>query len=628
MSYMMQPGQVPNTTGYGQQFSQPQTAQQPMGNWQALCSISNGVLSNMLVTNQLPQQYAGFVQQRLSAEINSPMMQQQLMMTFGNRQAQPQELQQFCINLIRNYMDQARAQMGNGYNNGYNNGYGQMYQQQPSGYYNQYQPQPQPMQQFGGYGQQPQYDSFGRPMYPQQQTSNYYNQQYQPNPYQNGMRGSSGPASVYERAQQTSVQNQAAQYAAPDLSRPQTYSSQQQVATAQSPSQPVEPRRHHVQIVEERVGDPKYITDEKKKAEIEKELESHPNIRLRRYFRVTAELEKFDPDSDDNDTAFSVATSNSEIKEPSKSIEEIVAELKSVKAINEEQFATVTDVEEPVVIDEPAELMAAKFDAVNEVAADVDIVIHKDKVNNTEVTDYHPYVEGTCKVLKAIRAQGAAFSVPMERQIVKDFNDALRILWTIDKDDGGRVCVNDCKNFADIEDLITSINDPVMRMWDDENSFYLSVRRCLDYSLYSIFGKNRRGYLDAKNPDDLTTIVNNSHILVEGKTARSMLMSGNVSEDNRKKLVEAAEDIFVFCVRRRYCYTNLEFEFEPEIGGVNDFDKHVMQDNKMSKFLMQFASLQRVPLRVVNKFNNDDLKHPKLFDVSFSGKLMAQRIIP
>lgn len=628
MSYMMQPGQVPNTTGYGQQFSQPQTAQQPMGNWQALCSISNGVLSNMLVTNQLPQQYAGFVQQRLSAEINSPMMQQQLMMTFGNRQAQPQELQQFCINLIRNYMDQARAQMGNGYNNGYNNGYGQMYQQQPSGYYNQYQPQPQPMQQFGGYGQQPQYDSFGRPMYPQQQTSNYYNQQYQPNPYQNGMRGSSGPASVYERAQQTSVQNQAAQYAAPDLSRPQTYSSQQQVATAQSPSQPVEPRRHHVQIVEERVGDPKYITDEKKKAEIEKELESHPNIRLRRYFRVTAELEKFDPDSDDNDTAFSVATSNSEIKEPSKSIEEIVAELKSVKAINEEQFATVTDVEEPVVIDEPAELMAAKFDAVNEVAADVDIVIHKDKVNNTEVTDYHPYVEGTCKVLKAIRAQGAAFSVPMERQIVKDFNDALRILWTIDKDDGGRVCVNDCKNFADIEDLITSINDPVMRMWDDENSFYLSVRRCLDYSLYSIFGKNRRGYLDAKNPDDLTTIVNNSHILVEGKTARSMLMSGNVSEDNRKKLVEAAEDIFVFCVRRRYCYTNLEFEFEPEIGGVNDFDKHVVQDNKMSKFLMQFASLQRVPLRVVNKFSNDDLKHPKLFDVSFSGKLMAQRIIP
>ena len=628
MSYMMQPGQVPNTTGYGQQFSQPQTAQQPMGNWQALCSISNGVLSNMLVTNQLPQQYAGFVQQRLSAEINSPMMQQQLMMTFGNRQAQPQELQQFCINLIRNYMDQARAQMGNGYNNGYNNGYGQMYQQQPSGYYNQYQPQPQPMQQFGGYGQQPQYDSFGRPMYPQQQTSNYYNQQYRPNPYQNGMHGSSGPASVYERAQQTSVQNQAAQYAAPDLSRPQTYSSQQQVATAQSPSQPVEPRRHHVQIVEERVGDPKYITDEKKKAEIEKELESHPNIKLRRYFRVTAELEKFDPDSDDNDTAFSVATSNSEIKEPSKSIEEIVAELKSVKAINEEQFATVTDVEEPVVIDEPAELMAAKFDAVNEVAADVDIVIHKDKVNNTEVTDYHPYVEGTCKVLKAIRAQGAAFSVPMERQIVKDFNDALRILWTIDKDDGGRVCVNDCKNFADIEDLITSINDPVMRMWDDENSFYLSVRRCLDYSLYSIFGKNRRGYLDAKNPDDLTTIVNNSHILVEGKTARSMLMSGNVSEDNRKKLVEAAEDIFVFCVRRRYCYTNLEFEFEPEIGGVNDFDKHVMQDNKMSKFLMQFASLQRVPLRVVNKFSNDDLKHPKLFDVSFSGKLMAQRIIP
>lgn len=626
MSYMMQPGQVPNTTGYGQQFSQPQTAQQPMGNWQALCSISNGVLSNMLVTNQLPQQYAGFVQQRLSAEINSPMMQQQLMMTFGNRQAQPQELQQFCINLIRNYMDQARAQMGNGYNNGYNNGYGQMYQQQPSGYYNQY--QPQPMQQFGGYGQQPQYDSFGRPMYPQQQTSNYYNQQYQPNPYQNGMRGSSGPASVYERAQQTTVQNQAAQYAAPDLSRPQTYSSQQQVATAQSPSQPVEPRRHHVQIVEERVGDPKYITDEKKKAEIEKELESHPNIKLRRYFRVTAELEKFDPDSDDNDTAFSVATSNSEIKEPSKSIEEIVAELKSVKAINEEQFATVTDVEEPVVIDEHAELMAAKFDAVNEVAADVDIVIHKDKVNNTEVTDYHPYVEGTCKVLKAIRAQGAAFSVPMERQIVKDFNDALRILWTIDKDDGGRVCVNDCKNFADIEDLITSINDPVMRMWDDENSFYLSVRRCLDYSLYSIFGKNRRGYLDAKNPDDLTTIVNNSHILVEGKTARSMLMSGNVSEDNRKKLAEAAEDIFVFCVRRRYCYTNLEFEFEPEIGGVNDFDKHIMQDNKMSKFLMQFASLQRIPLRVVNKFNNDDLKHPKLFDVSFSGKLMAQRIIP
>ena len=623
MSFMMQPGQNPNTSGYGQQFAQQQSVQQPMGNWQALYSMYNGVLSNMLMTNQLPQQYAGFVSQRLSADINSPQMQQQLMMTFGNRQASPQELQQYVINLIRNYADMARAQMGNQYNNGYNNGYGQMYQQpQQSNYYNQ---QYQPQQQMYGQ-QQPMYDSYGRPMYQSQQQSNYYTQQYQPNPYQGGgMRGCSGPASVYERAQQHTQQNQMAQYAAPDVNRPQTYSSQQNVATASQPTQPVAPRRQMYQESEPIIQEPRYYSD----PEYDRFLNNSDavksgDVEVKRVQKIEVVEEPVNIEEEKKQHLVHLAYMFSK-----KAGTNVANALKmfDVKYVSE-NFIHICVTDELEVMDEPHEQMLMKFDNVEQEVEEIKPVTYKDKENNTEVTDFKPVVDGTIKVFKTIKAQGAAFSGAIERRVVKEFNDAMHILWTVQENDSIK-CPADMKNFADIEDLITSINDPVMRSWSDEGQFMMAVQRCLNYSLFSIFGKGKRHYLDARNEDDLFEIIEAvPELRVDGKSVKSILASGNLTDEMKKKIIEAADDKFVFCVRRKYVTTNMDLEFDDELGGVTDFKKHTLKRSVWTKFFMELLFNCNSPVRMIRKDQPDDKKIPVLLDSTFNNTPMVQRIVP
>lgn len=612
MSYMMQPGQ-PSAFGQQYQMNQQPAQQQPMGNWQALYSMYNGVLSNMLMTNQLPQQYAGFVSSRLSNDINSPQMQQQLMMTFGNRQASPQELQQYVINLIRNYADMARSAVGTQYNS---------YQQpqQFGGYQqpNYYQPQQQM------YGQQqPMYDSYGRPMYQQQQPQ-YYNQQYN-NPYQGGMRGNSGPASVYERAQQNTQQNQMAQYAAPDLSRAQTYSSQQNIATASQPSQPVAPRRQTYEEPEPVIREPRYYSDPEHERYLNNlDAVKNGEVTVKRVQKVSVIEEPTDIEEEKKQHLLHLASLISK-----KAVRHVDAMIRALGIEHvTENYITVCLGGDPDMIDEPFEQMKTKFDNVEKEVEEIKPTVYKDKENNTEVTDFQPVIDGTIKVFKTIKAQGAAFAGPMERKIVKEFNDAMRLLWTVQEDDRVK-CPADMESFADIEDLITSVDDPVMRSWSDDEQFKIAVQRCLNYSVFAIFGKGNRHYLDARNENDLFEIIEAvPDLRVDGKSVKSILASGNLTKEMKNKIIEAADDKFVFCIQRKYAVTNMDLEFEDKLGGVTDFKKHFLKRGVWTQFFMNLLFGRGCPVRFIRKGHPEDITHPILIDSSFNNTPIAQRIVP
>ena len=617
MAYMMQPGQQSYNGSNFPQY-QNQSSQQPMGNWQALYSMYNGVLSNMLMTNQLPQQYAGFVSSRLSSDINSPQMQQQLMMTFGNRQASPQELQQYCINLIRNYADMARSAVGNGYG-GYQQPQPYQQYQQPNYY--------QPQQQMYNQPQQPMYDSYGRPMY-QPQQNNYYTQQYPSNPYQGcGMRGTSGPASVYERAQQNTMQNQMAQYAAPDINRQRTYSSQQNFATASQPTQPVAQRRQLTSEPEALIRDPLYYDD----PEYERFLNNQDAVKrgdfeVSRAQKVVVTEEPTSFDKEKEEHLLHLASLKSK-----RCLETVRWMIHSLGARHiDESFITCFWYDEDECVDEPKEAMEQKFDAVEkEVEKMSEPVVYKDKENGTSVTDYKPMVNSAVKVMKVIKAQGAAFSNAIEKRVVKDFNEAMRLSWVV-KEDNVVKCPADMKSFADIEDLITSIDNPVMRSWDDEVVFYKAVKYCLNYSLFAIFGKNRTGYLDPTKEDDLRRIVEAvPELSVDGQSAKSIIASGNITDEMKSKLIEAAKDKFVFGIRRSVAYTNLDIEFEDELDGITDFKKHFVKNGIWSLVYSQLVFSCGGPVRIIRRGNEEeDEKLPLLLGTTFNDTSMMQRIVP
>lgn len=634
-----------------QQYQQQQQVNPVYYNWQNVCSLAPQFLNECVITGRVPQQFAQMVGARLNAELQSPMSQEQLNATFGNRVAATGELRQWLEGRVRIHVDSIGAAMRGGMggmnqmNPGMNPfGYPQQQVMQPSpfgmnqmaGMMNGY-----PQQQMGMYQQAPQYDAYGRLITGNnpyaQGMNNQYNQynQYngyarpQTNPYQQAMQpNNTQNLSVYERARLQQQRNQSAA-PTPPQNGVQSYNSPTSVATASKPTQPVanKPYVPRVKVTEEEIPEtyfePSFIDDEALMKRIEKTRDERAKKIAVMYAKKVLNKISSSLPNEPNTTERMHAV-GIEIENILSEALEVADQAASINGLRDEKFAHVIDSKEAITIDMPYRLAKPKFDAVMEVVKKIpENKTFTDKENHTEVTDYAPRINGVIEALNAIRKQGEQFSRQVEPLIVKEFNDAMRIVF---HNEG--LYVEDMKNFVDIEDLLTSINDPVMRPWDDEKKFYTAIEHCLNNSLFALF-HDGKCYLDPTKMSDASIIANTPVALWVGdSTAREILGSGKeLSEDMQKKVTEAVSGVFTVTFKRVYFYTNLDVELDKPIKGALDFDKHSAKKSRYFVFLDTMCKVAGRPLLVINQNVSESKKHPFLMDNAFDGDILIQKFL-
>lgn len=635
MAMMMQPQNNQFNNGYPQ--NNQQNVNPVMYNWQNVCSLAPQFMNECVMSGRVPQQFAQMVAGRLNAELQSPMAQEQLYATFGNRCANSNELRQWLDGRVRIHVDNIGSSMRGMPNMGMNQygGYQQPmnpFQQPPMG---QFGGMPAYPQQMNMYQQQPQYDAYGRlitgnaPMM-NNQYNPYNNYQRQPNMYQQSgmMQPNNQNLSVYERARLQQQRNQSAA-PTPPQNGVQSYNSSTNVATASKPQQPVTEKQYvpkvHVTSEEmpEAYFEPSFIDDEELQKRIEKTREERAKkIAIEYAKKVLNKISSALPN--EPNTSERMNAVGLEIENILTEALEVADQVDSINGLNDGKFAHVIESKEAVTIDMPYRLAKPKFDAVMEVVNEIpEPTKFADKENNTEVVDYAPYIRGVVEALNTIRKQGECFSRPIESLIVKEFNDAMRIAFY---NDG--LYVEDMKNFADIEDLVTSINDPVMRQWDDEKKFYTAIEHCVNNSLFAVFHKGKC-YLDPAKMSDASIIANTSVALWIGdSTVREIMGSGKeLKKEMQEKITEEVSKVFTITIKRAYLYHNLDVEFDKPVKGTLDFERHTAKKTRYFVFLDTMCKVAGRPLLVINKNDNESKKHPFVMDNSFDDNIIFQKFL-
>jgi hypothetical protein len=434
---------------------------------------------------------------------------------------------------------------------------------------------------------------------PQQQ---YYQPQRQPYGYNEFGGRYDNSTSIYENNRRQQYDREYSGYSAPTQGQNPVYTQSQQPVSASKPSQPIAEVKHSdFEVAKPEVKDnPEYERRIKKG-------ECH----IINLSKILAKV--VDRETNRTYVGHAVDVASIELETPVQSVEQAVSDIKSIAgATGSDEYAVVAKVKQTCTIHESFEYIKAKFEEVMK-------IITGDKgdyENGDGDTDYDKYVACAIDVMREVKKQGAAFSSAIESLVVKKFNEAKNVVFTQTKKDGTRTSIGDIESFSDIEEVIKCRNDPDMAIWDDPTTFSYTICLMLEHSLFSIFNRNGRRYLDPSVDKDREIIKHlpNIDIRVDDVPLRSYVAD---TDEKKTKLSNALKSVFVLLTDEYICYHNVDILKGADDKGACDFKLHDLKDSTESVVAAYITKQVGRVVSAVQENNAAQLKHPVMIGVAF-----------
>ena len=249
-------------------------------------------------------------------------------------------------------------------------------------------------------------------------------------------------------------------------------------------------------------------------------------------------------------------------------------------------FATIINANCMNVLDLPFTTAQRHFDAVMKVVEEgyaehrvsVDPAEYGISVGSEEhdCINFDGYVDYAREVLMAFKEQGGYFTKFIGDKIIEEFNRAALVtlssvnpqtkmvtkLQVDDLDELGGLCVQ-------YEEL-----DPQYRqVWTSRDRWYDAFAACLDASLFAVFRRGEKCYLNPGLPDDMYEIA--TCPILGLKTNKIPLKKAYSSFDaqtdlTKKEIGKTLSSVFVYTLRRTIVYHNLELKYAVKERSIMD----------------------------------------------------------
>ena len=315
---------------------------------------------------------------------------------------------------------------------------------------------------------------------------------------------------------------------------------------------------------------------------------------------------------------------------PVNSVEQAINDAKSLDLNkNSKEWVNVISAEETALIQDAYKYMAPKFDRVMELVnkPEVEYEVTAGPVTTRE---YDTYLTHAIDVIRKIKEQGASFVRMIEPVIMKEFNRAKDVLFAYKNKDGSfsRFSLD---TLDDIADFIKMDKTGGFAKYNNDERFTERMSQALDSSLFAIFRRGEKCYLNPSVASDAIAIIDNhsSSIRISGAPGR-FAISGFVplTEEDRERIADAIQSVFVVLIHRDIVLHNCEVYGEDLKESDLDMDTKDIRKWSIAAVLAlaQSESGER-PVIVVSDKKEVQRKIPRMVALCFNDILVSKKFL-
>ena len=319
-----------------------------------------------------------------------------------------------------------------------------------------------------------------------------------------------------------------------------------------------------------------------------------------------------------------------ELKAPVNSVEQAINDAKSLGLNSKsKEWVNVISADETALINDPYKYMAPKFDRVMELVNNPEVE-YEVTAGPVTAREYDTYLTHAIDVIRKIKEQGAAFVRMIEPVIMKEFNRAKDVLFAYKNQDGSfsRFSLD---TIDDIADFIKMDKEGTFAKYNNDERFAERMSQALDSSLFAIFRRGEKCYLNPSVASDAIAIIDNhkSSIRISGAPGR-FAISGFVplTEEDRERIADAIQSVFVVLIHRDIVLHNCEVYGEDLKEADLDMDTKDIRKWSIAAVLAltQSESGER-PVIVVSDKKDIQRKVPRMVALCFNDILVSKKFL-